>query len=221
MCAKHNCIEQLTVELGEAWRHLLIPGYSPCLGLLQFSSVQSLSPVRLFVTPWTTARQASLSITNSRSLLRLIPWSQWCHPTVSSSVVPFPSHLQRLVLSKPPTTGCSGKNSAQKSSLGRWSLHRPGGSKRSTTRWKVLCDLESSLGGWPFHRPGGSKHSTTRWALLPGLRERRRDDGCVGSRKGPHGRDWAFDENGPSVLGSHQKSDSQTWDQDAGWTLHA
>ena len=32
-----------------------------------FSSVQSLSHVRLFVTPWTEARQASLSITNSRS----------------------------------------------------------------------------------------------------------------------------------------------------------
>ena len=37
----------------------------------QFSSVQSLSRVRLFVTPWITARQASLSITNSRSSLRL------------------------------------------------------------------------------------------------------------------------------------------------------
>ena len=32
-----------------------------------FSSVQSLSHVRIFVTPWTAARQASLSITNSRS----------------------------------------------------------------------------------------------------------------------------------------------------------
>ena len=35
-----------------------------------FSSVQSLSRVRLFATPWTAARQASLSITNSRSLLK-------------------------------------------------------------------------------------------------------------------------------------------------------
>ena len=34
--------------------------------------VQSLSRVRLFATPWTTARQASLSTTNSRSLLRLM-----------------------------------------------------------------------------------------------------------------------------------------------------
>ena len=37
-----------------------------------FSSVQSLSRVRLFVTPWTAARQASLSITNSQSLLKLM-----------------------------------------------------------------------------------------------------------------------------------------------------
>ena len=37
----------------------------------QFSSVQSLSRVRLFATPWITAHQASLSITNSRSSLKL------------------------------------------------------------------------------------------------------------------------------------------------------
>ena len=36
----------------------------------QLSSVQSLSCVQLFVTPWTAAHQASLSITNSRSLLK-------------------------------------------------------------------------------------------------------------------------------------------------------
>ena len=36
------------------------------------SSVQSLSLVQLFATPWTTAHQASLSITNSQSLLKLI-----------------------------------------------------------------------------------------------------------------------------------------------------
>ena len=38
---------------------------------VQFSSVQSLSRVQLFATPWIAARQASLSITNSRSSLRL------------------------------------------------------------------------------------------------------------------------------------------------------
>ena len=39
----------------------------------QFSSVQSLSCVRLFVTPWTAAHQASLSISNFQSLLKLMP----------------------------------------------------------------------------------------------------------------------------------------------------
>ena len=39
--------------------------------LTKFSSVQSLSRVRLFGTPWIVAHQASLSITNSRSSLRL------------------------------------------------------------------------------------------------------------------------------------------------------
>ena len=40
--------------------------------LLQYSTVQSLSHVQLFETPWTSARQASLSINSSRSLLKLM-----------------------------------------------------------------------------------------------------------------------------------------------------
>ena len=59
--------------------------------MIVISSVQSLSHVRLFATPWTTARQASLSITNSWSPPKPCPLSQWCHPTNSSSVVPFSS----------------------------------------------------------------------------------------------------------------------------------
>ena len=65
-----------------------------CIHIYQFSSVQLLSHVRLFATPWTTACQASLSIINSRSLLRLCPLSRCCHPTTSSSVIPFSSRLQ-------------------------------------------------------------------------------------------------------------------------------
>ena len=42
------------------------------LTVIQFSSVQSLSRVRLFATPWIAARQASLSITNSRSSLNFM-----------------------------------------------------------------------------------------------------------------------------------------------------
>ena len=43
-----------------------------CFHKVQFSSVQSLSRVRVFATPWIAARQASLSITNSWSSLRLM-----------------------------------------------------------------------------------------------------------------------------------------------------
>ena len=41
-------------------------------GLVQFSSFQLLSCLQLFATPWTATQQASLSITNSRSLLKLM-----------------------------------------------------------------------------------------------------------------------------------------------------
>ena len=63
-------------------------------------SVQSLSRVQLFETPWTAARQASLSITNSRSSLKLMSMSWWCHPAISSSVVPFSSCSQSLPASE-------------------------------------------------------------------------------------------------------------------------
>ena len=59
-----------------------------------FVAVQLLSRVQLFVTPWTAAFQASLSLTVSQSLLKSCPLSQWCHPTISSSVTPFSSSPQ-------------------------------------------------------------------------------------------------------------------------------
>ena len=59
-----------------------------------FSSVQSLSRVQLFATPWTTSCQASLSITNSWSLLKLMSVELVIHPIISSSVFPFSPCLQ-------------------------------------------------------------------------------------------------------------------------------
>ena len=63
-----------------------------------FSSVQSLSHVHLFVTPWTAAHQASLPITNSQSLLRLMSIASvmpsnhliLCHPLLLPPSI-FPS----------------------------------------------------------------------------------------------------------------------------------
>ena len=62
----------------------------------QFSSVQSLSHVRLFATPWTAAPQASLSITNSRSppkpmsIESVMPSNHliFCHPILLPSIFP-------------------------------------------------------------------------------------------------------------------------------------
>ena len=61
-----------------------------------FSSVQSLSRAQLFVTPWTAARQASLSITNSKSLSKLMSTESvmpsnhliLCHPLLLPSIFP-------------------------------------------------------------------------------------------------------------------------------------
>ena len=114
-----------------------------CVSTISMCSVQSLSQVRFFATPWTAAHQASLSITNSPSLLKLMsiksdmciqfscsvvseflwphglqharppcplptPWvypnscplSWWCHPTISSPVVPFSSCPQSFPASE-------------------------------------------------------------------------------------------------------------------------
>ena len=61
--------------------------------------VQLLSHVWLFATPWTAACQASLSITNSWSFSNSCPLSQWGHPTILSSVIPFSSCLQSFQVS--------------------------------------------------------------------------------------------------------------------------
>ena len=65
--------------------------------ILQFSSVQSLSHVRFFVTPWTATRQASQSFTIPWSLLKLKSLSRGCQATISSSVIPFSSCLQSFL----------------------------------------------------------------------------------------------------------------------------
>ena len=49
---------------------------------------------QLFATPWSTVCQASLSITNSWSIVKLMSIESGCDPAISSSVVPFYSHLR-------------------------------------------------------------------------------------------------------------------------------
>ena len=55
-------------------------------------TVQSLSHVWLFATPWTAAHQASLSFTIPVVYSNPCPLSRWCHPTISSSISSFSSY---------------------------------------------------------------------------------------------------------------------------------
>ena len=74
---------------------LLVNSIFKCLsGFTNLIWVQLLIRVRLFVTPWTAACQASLSTLTLRVYSDSYLLSQWCHPTISSSVVPFSSRLQ-------------------------------------------------------------------------------------------------------------------------------
>ena len=86
-----NWWSNLGREMALSWYRmllLLLSGFSS----VQFSSVQSLSRVQLFATPWIAAHQASLSITNSWNLLKLTSIESvissnhliLCHPS------PFP-----------------------------------------------------------------------------------------------------------------------------------
>ena len=61
--------------------------------MIQFSSVQLLSHVKLFATPWTTGHQASLSLTISWSLLRFMSIGS-VMPSNHLSVIPFSSYPQ-------------------------------------------------------------------------------------------------------------------------------
>ena len=76
------------MELG--WK----PGNTIPKLFLQFSSVQLLSCVWLFVTPWVEACQAALSITNSWSSLKLTSIESVMPCNISSFIVPFSSSLQ-------------------------------------------------------------------------------------------------------------------------------
>ena len=73
------------------WKHLHRLFQSSISTCVQFSSVQWLSCVQLFATPWTAAQQASMSITNSWNSPKPMSIKSVMDPTMSSSVVPFSS----------------------------------------------------------------------------------------------------------------------------------
>ena len=68
--------------------------------VIHISSVQSLSHVQLFVTPWTAAHQASCPSPTPRVYSNSHPSNWWCHPTISRSVIPFSSCIQSCPASR-------------------------------------------------------------------------------------------------------------------------
>ena len=78
--------------------------------LFQFSSVQWLSRVRLFVTPWIAARQASPSITNSQGLLKLMSIESvmpFSHPILCHPFLLLPSILPSIRVFSNESTLCT------------------------------------------------------------------------------------------------------------------
>ena len=87
------CMVRSLMDLGKVnWKH------SGKDSLFFVAVVQLLSCVRLFVTPWTIARQTSLTLTIFQILLKLTS-SWWYHPITSTSVVPFSSCLHSFLAS--------------------------------------------------------------------------------------------------------------------------
>ena len=101
---------KIGVHLMESREQIIYVDWS-CYFFLRFSSVQLLSCVRLFVTPWTAACQASLSITSSQSLFKLMS---------IESVMPS-NHLILCLPPSPPAV-----NLSQHQGLFKWvsSLHQ-------------------------------------------------------------------------------------------------
>ena len=67
--------------------------------MIHFSSFRSLNCVQLFVTPGTSARQASCPSLSPTVCSNSCLLSRWCHPTISSSVATFSSRLQSFAAS--------------------------------------------------------------------------------------------------------------------------
>ena len=97
---------------------------------MDFSSVQSLCRVQLFATPWTEARQVSLSITNSWSLLKLMsiesmmPSSHLilCHPLLLPSIFPASGSFQmsQICASRGQRIGVSASTSVLPMNIQGW-----------------------------------------------------------------------------------------------------
>ena len=126
------------------------------LGLVQFSSVQSLSHVQLFVTPWITARQASL--TNSRSSLKLM----------SIESVMSSSHLIcRPLFLLPPSPPSIRVFSNESTLCMRWPKYWSFSFRIGVGRCKLLH--------WAWINDKVLLYSTASYSLSPGIKHNGRE----------------------------------------------
>ena len=86
--------QEKIISILKILKHKLIGNIGYYTSKVQFNSVQLLSRVPFFESPWTAARQASLCITSSQSLLKLMSIESVMLSNHLYSVVPFSSHLQ-------------------------------------------------------------------------------------------------------------------------------
>ena len=128
----------LAQVLGKSWQLLY----------WQFSSVQLLIRVWLFATPWTAARQASLSPIPgacSNSCLS----GRWCHPTIPSSDIPFSSCLQSF----PASWSWS-------FSIGQFFTNWPKHGWHESFQWIFWTDFLSDWLAWSPCSPRDSQESS-------------------------------------------------------------
>ena len=81
------------------WKRVSIHWQNPSGTVNQCSSIQSLSCVWLFATPWLQHARLSHLSPIPRAYSNSCPLCWWCHPTFSSSVIPFSSLLQSFPIS--------------------------------------------------------------------------------------------------------------------------
>ena len=122
---------------------------------VQFSSVQSLSHVRLFVTPWIAARQASLSITNSWSSLRLMSIES---VMPSSHLIPFSSCSQSLPASESFPMSQLFAWGGQSTGASAWASFPPNTQGWSPSEWTGWISLTSKEHSRVFSNTTVQKH---------------------------------------------------------------
>ena len=85
---------KMNIQNYQRYQNSAFSGRDWSLVVYVFSSVQSLSRVWLFATPWTAPTRPPCPSPTPGACSNSCPSSRWCHPTISSSVVPFSSCLQ-------------------------------------------------------------------------------------------------------------------------------